>query len=557
MNTVLLLMTWLAPVLLAPFALHPGRRSNWLAPLATLPALLAVMVVPADAHIEIPWLLLGAQFGLGAGDRVFLLFAAVLWLIAGLHADLSMRNDPHLGRFRLFFLFAMAGNFWLIVGQDLVNFYLGFTLMGFAAYGLVVHDGMPASLRAGRVYLVMTLVAEAALLAAFLLIFAHTQSLAPTPMQLEGLGDWAIGLLVFGLAIKAGLVPLHVWLPLAHPAAPIAASAVLSGSMVKVALIGLMRFLPLGQEALVDWGNLLALMGAVTVLYALPVGLVQTNPKVVLAYSSVGKMGLMIAFVGLAMLAPAMTAPVLTALAFYAAHHGLAKGALFLGVGVARTSNALWVPAVLAIPALVLAGAPLTSGALAKAQIEPSLSELRGLWADAMPALLVVSTIGTTLLMARFLTLVSTQRSADSTGAGPAIQRSWLGLVAVILCVPFVSGLAFPSFTASWPLAAGAVLALPAMLLQRGWVKSLLGSVPPGDLIEPLVRLTQRLSGRSGSATRRFQWQFEGVEAMLRQASVHLLRPTPSTGQILRLWPVAGAAVLGIGAALFLMLWPL
>ena len=554
MNSLLLLLTWLAPLCLALLALRRRIGSYWPAPLAALPALLTALVVPAGTQVEIPWCLLGAQFGLEGTDPVFLLFAAVLWLIAGLHADLSMGKDPRLGRFRLYFLLAMAGNFWLIVGQDLVNFYLGFSLMGFAAYGLVVHDGAPASLRAGRVYLVMTLVAEAALLAAFLLIFANTQSFAPTPMQLRGLSDWAIGLLLLGMGIKAGLVPLHVWLPLAHPAAPIAASAVLSGSMVKVALIGLMRFLPLGQEALVDWGNLLAIAGTITILYAVPMGLVQTNPKVVLAYSSVGKMGLMTAFVGLVMLTPSMAAPVVTALAFYAAHHGIAKGALFLGVGVARTTNALRVLPVLALPALVLAGAPLTSGALAKAQIEPSLSDVQGLWADVIPALLVVSTIGTTLLMARFLTLVSTSRSAGSSGASRAIWIPWTGIIAIILCMPFASGSALPSFITSWPLAAGAVLALPVLLLQPDWAKRLTGSVPPGDLIEPFAELTQRLSRRLRSTTGRFEWQLEGVEAMLRKASGHRLKPTPSTAQILHSWPVAGAAVLSIGATLFILL---
>ena len=89
-----------------------------------------------------------------------------------------------------------------------MNFYLGFSLMGLAAYGLVIHDGKQASLHAGRIYLMMTLVAETALFAALLLIHQHSASLAPTPQQLMGLSDWAIGLLIFGLGIKAGLILL-------------------------------------------------------------------------------------------------------------------------------------------------------------------------------------------------------------------------------------------------------------------------------------------------------------------------------------------------------------
>jgi len=554
-NGSLLLLTWLAPLLLAPFALRCGRRSRWPVPMATLPALLTASAVPTGTHIEVPWLLLGAQFGLDGGGRVFLSFTALLWLVAGLQAELTMRDDPHLRRFRLFFMFAMAGNFWLIVGQDLVNFYLGFTLMGFAAYGLVIHNGAPASLRAGRVYLAMTLVAEAALLAAFLLIFSHTNALAPVPIQLTGLGDWAIGLLVFGLAIKAGLVPLHVWLPLAHPAAPVAASAVLSGTMIKAALIGLLRFLPLGQEALWEWGNLLAVMGTASVLCAIPLGLVQTNPKVVLAYSSVGKMGLMMAMLGLAMAVPSMMPAIFTALVFYAAHHGLAKGALFLGVGVAQTSNASWVLLVLAIPALVLAGAPFTSGALAKALVKPSLIELQGFRADAMLVLLVISSIGTTLLMARFLTLLSANRSGDSN-VDPWSLAPWLLLIAIIFSMPFVTGFLFPSITASWPLAAGSLLALLAALLRPRWAKRLIGSIPAGDVIEPLLRLTQRLRRwRGDSAAGRFEWQSNVVPAILRRVPYYLLSRTTSAEQVMRLGSVAGVVVLGIIGTLLFLLW--
>jgi len=132
---------------------------------------------------------LGARFGLDGNGRVFLLFTAVLWLVAGLQAALTMGSDPRMGRFRLLFLLAMAGNLLLIVGQDLASFYLGFSLMGLAAYGLVIHSGEPAALRAGRVYLAMTLVAELALFAALVLIVRHTGTLVPEPHQLASLSD--------------------------------------------------------------------------------------------------------------------------------------------------------------------------------------------------------------------------------------------------------------------------------------------------------------------------------------------------------------------------------
>ncbi len=163
-----------------------------------------------------------------------------------------MQADVHAARFRLFFLLAMSGNFGLIVGQDLISFYFGFALMGLAAYGLVVHEGNDRVRRAGRVYLAMTLVGEVALFAAFVFLCARTGTLTPTPEQIAGAGPAELVLLLLAFGIKAGLLGLHMWLPLAHPAAPVAASAVLSGAMIKAALVGWLRFLPLGQDIAVQ-----------------------------------------------------------------------------------------------------------------------------------------------------------------------------------------------------------------------------------------------------------------------------------------------------------------
>jgi len=549
MNAALLVLAWLVPLLAAGLAWQTWGR--WLPALAALPALVAGITLPLGARLDVPWLLLGAQFGLDGHGRVFLLFTAVLWLVAGLQAALTMGADPRAGRFRLLFLLAMAGNLWLIVGQDLGSFYLGFSLMGLAAYGLVIHSGEPSALRAGRVYLAMTLVGELALFAALVLIADHTGTMVPEPHQLLSLGDWAIGLLVLGLGIKAGLLGLHVWLPLAHPAAPVPASAVLSGTMIKAALIGWLRLLPLGQEPLPGWGGLLVALGIVTVLYAVPVGLVQTNPKVVLAYSSVGKMGLMTALLGAALLEPALAPALVAGLVLYAAHHGLAKGALFLGVGIARETSGPWVLALLAIPALALAGAPFTSGALTKGLVKPELAGLVAPWGDALVLALTASTLGTTLLMARFLVLVGGHRAAGTPS--PAwISLPWLGLIALVLGWPFLSGIGFPPLSASWPVLAGGLLALPLVWMRPAWTAALVGCIPPGDLLGPLTRVAVALGrwirGLWGPVA---AWGFARIGRL--RARVRPARATwPDAADLaLQSWPLAGALFLGIAGALF------
>src|SRR5690606_39602884 len=100
----------------------------------------------------LPWLLEGSELGLDPIGRMFLLAAAAVWLAAALYAVGSPPERAR-GRFFVFFLLAMSGNLGLIVAQDMLAFYLFFSLMSFSAYGLVVHDASRAARRAGSVYL--------------------------------------------------------------------------------------------------------------------------------------------------------------------------------------------------------------------------------------------------------------------------------------------------------------------------------------------------------------------------------------------------------------------
>jgi formate hydrogenlyase subunit 3/multisubunit Na+/H+ antiporter MnhD subunit len=552
MNGALLTLAWLTPLVAAAAATRLG--GGWLAPAAAIPALTAALLVPTGAVADIPWLLLGVRLGLDDTARIFLLFTAILWLIAGLQALSGLPNAPRSGRFRVFFLLAMAGNFGLIVGQDLASFFLGFALMGLAAYGLVVHEDNEKVRFAGRVYLAMTLAAEMALFSAFVLIAGDTGTLVPTPAQLADMGDAAVGLLVLALGIKAGLLGLHVWLPLAHPAAPIPASAVLSGTMIKAALIGWMRYLPLGEVALPGWGTVLMVAGGCTVLFALPMGLLQTHPKVLLAYSSVGKMGLMTAMLGLALLEPVLASPLLMALAFYAGHHGLAKGALFLGVDVVNKSSTAWALAAIAVPALALVGAPFTSGAMVKGMLDPLLSAPGGAWHGVVGALLLASTLGTTLLMGRFLILMGgLSGGAPGTGLAPAVP--WLALLALILAVPMFSDQGFPSPIAAWPaLAAAAVTAVVAAWRPRPLTR-LAGRVPPGDILGPVLARAQAISRAAVSAgaavSRPLSWRPSRTgNRWIERAR----QRTQCVEQALRAWPVAGAGWLAVAAATILLL---
>jgi formate hydrogenlyase subunit 3/multisubunit Na+/H+ antiporter MnhD subunit len=198
-------------------------------------------------------------------------------------------------------------------------------------------------------------------------------------------------------------MPLHIWLPLAHPAAPTPASAVLSGAIVKAGIIGLMLFVPFASMA----GSALVVLGMVTAFAGALVGLRVHAPKAILAYSTISQMGLVIALVGAATQADgADMAPA----AFYAFHHGLAKGALFLGVALVAASGGGWRRAGLVLVALValsVAGAPFTGGGLAKMMAKGDLPP----WAEFA---LTLSAATTTLVLGWFLYRLAT--SVHGTG---------------------------------------------------------------------------------------------------------------------------------------------
>lgn len=502
--------------------------------------------------LELPWVLLGMTLGLDGTTRVFLALTLLLWLAAAVFAAGYLAADAHRRRFWIFFTTTFAGNLGLVLSRDAASFYLFFALMTFAAYGLVIHEGSAAARRAGRVYIVLAVLGEAFLLAGLMLAAGAASGLeieslrtatAASPQR-----DLIVALLAAGFGVKAGLLGLHLWLPLAHPVAPAPASAVLSGAMIKAGLLGWLQFLPLGEVALPAWGAAFAAAGLAAAFYGALVGLLQDDAKTVLAYSSISQMGLMTVAVGAALAEPDHAAAAVSAAAFFALHHGLAKGALFLGTGIAPGVRQPLLYAALLVPALVLAGLPFTSGAIAKHALQSALPGWR-----VASVLLSFAAIGTTLLVLRFAFLAARPSHPHARRSRLALG-AWLACVAASLAIavwPFGADAPAAAWSDLWPALAGAALAALGAWRGAPWRR---WRIPPGDLLLPaaaLARLTlQRLEAAAATLERVAQRTFAALhrcwDAIARRA-----RWLAAAGEA-RLGPAGSLLVIALAALLAL-----
>lgn len=509
MPPVVLLLVSIFPLLLAIGLMISRLRQMtvWLAPLAALPALLLSILLPTGSTLELPWLLFGSHFGFDEIARMFLFFSSLLWLVAGIYSAAYFSQQAEKNRFFIYFLLAMAGNFGLILAQDLVLFYTFFALMSFAAYGLVVHDRSSDAIRAARIYIILVIIGEVILFAAFALAALATGSTefeyVRVAIASAEANDLIIALVFIGFGIKAGVIGLHVWLPLAHPVAPTPASAVLSGAMIAAGLLGWLRVLPMGEAIFPFWGNVMLVAGLLATFLAVLVGVVQHNAKTVLAYSSISKMGLMTMAVGLGLLAPDNWPMLLTAILVFALHHGLAKGALFLAVGLvvgqtaSRISRYLLFAGLL-LPAFVLAAAPWSSGMLAKALLKLPVAMLASPLADWLLMLLPLSSLAASVLMMRFLYLIWLQHiSAKTIASRPVLMwLSWCVLLLVVVLNPWFIPLSDVKtiwlqniwspqllLNALWPIVAGGFVGFSMWFMNnRNWL-SVSWSIPPGDVL--------------------------------------------------------------------------
>ena len=298
--------------------------------------------------LGLPWL--GAHFRIDQLSAFFLLVTNLGAAGASLFALGSGRHEHAPERVLPFYPAFLAGMNIVIQADDAFTILLSWEFMSLASWALVMaHHRDRDNTRAGYIYLVMAGFGTFCLLLAFGLLagpdgtygFAAIRGAQPTP----AVGAFVLALALVGAGSKAGLVPLHVWLPLAHPAAPSHVSALMSGVMTKVAVYCFIRivFDLIGTPAW--WAGLVVLvLGGITAALGVLYALMQHDLKRLLAYHTVENIGIIFIGLGLALAfrANEMTAGAalaLTAALFHVLNHSLFKSLLFFGAGAVLTAT--------------------------------------------------------------------------------------------------------------------------------------------------------------------------------------------------------------------------
>ena len=403
----------LFPMLAAPALFALGRRDG--RPLfgaaslcAAVELALSLALLPESEALALPGVLGGLRFAADGFRRCYGLLASLLWLGSALFSrEYFDREREHLASYWAMMFLTLGAVQGLFLSADFMTAFIFFELLSLSSFPWVMHEREEGAIRAGYTYLAIAIFGGMVLFMGLLLLQreAGTLAFAELPAALAGADAGrtraAAVCLLLGFGAKAGMFPLHIWLPKAHPVAPAPASALLSGMLTKAGVYGVLMtalYVCAGDRL---FGVLLLTLALVTMLLGAVLALFAGNLKRVLACSSMSQIGFILTGVASVLLCGAAEegrALALTGAMLHMANHSLLKLALFLSAGtVAMRAHALGLNeirgwgwnkpvfrAVFDVAALGISGVPLFCGYLSKTLLHEGLLEAvraSGLWA--------------------------------------------------------------------------------------------------------------------------------------------------------------------------------
>jgi hydrogenase-4 component B len=353
------------PVLASPLIFFVGRRSekarDFLGIFITALVMAMVLLMypqAMDGGIKIyVEKVLGGRiiFKVDMLSYIMALMTSFVWFFASIYAFGYMFHEKHRTRFYAFMMLTLGGTLGTVMAGDLLSLFIFFEIMSFSAYVLVAHTQTKEAMEAGFNYIYLATFGGLCLLMGVLLYSSATGTMEILPMAdvLNQLGFSKyvmFFLFLLGFGIKAGVIPLHIWLPKAHPVAPTPASALLSGVMIKIGAYGILRVSTHmyfqstntyfeGESQRIIWplstgiGYFLIWLGIVTMVVGVFMALQQSHAKKMLAYHSISQMGYIVMGIGVATYLGSYGVMGYSGAIYHMVNHALFKSALFLVVG--------------------------------------------------------------------------------------------------------------------------------------------------------------------------------------------------------------------------------
>ena len=374
-----------------------------------------------------------------------------------------MEHEGKVWRFEFFTLLALFAVLGVFLAGNLLTMLLFFELMTITSYFWVIHRWDEEAIRAGYFYLFFSIVGGLLLALGIVMLGAATEVLPDIgsgmviPLNPKLFG-WSIAIFVIGFGIKAGMVPLHLWLPYAHAVAPTPGSGLLSGLLIKVGAYGFIR---VGEFA--GWGialgdgvtwlsSTLIILGTCTMILGVLAALIQSNAKKLLAYHSVSQMGYIILGLGVGLYLGSNGGYGISGSIYHIINHALFKVALFLGVGVIYVHTGeidryklggLWrrfpVTAILMLLAVLgITGAPGLNGYASKSLLHHGVSMAAGTgasWLIWIERLFLVVGVGTAASFSKLYYLIFLGKPTKlkvKDGGSPTLQIA-MALLAVVM----------------------------------------------------------------------------------------------------------------------------
>lgn len=310
--------------------------------LGTIPTIRALLGGSVDS-LSLAWSVPYGAFavGLDALSAVFLVAVFALSALSAVYGAAYVRESGYPpGRTWFFFNLFVAAMVLVLLARNAILFLMAWESMTLASFFLVTTDDADEAVQeAGWTYLVATHLGTAVLLVLFVLLGRESGSLDFSGFAARpGTADLLFVLAVIGFGTKAGFLPLHVWLPEAHPAAPSHVSALMSGVMIKIGIYGLLRVLTVLGSPAVWWGWLLCAIGLTSAVVGVVFALAQHDLKRLLAYHSVENVGIIALGLGVGLLGlcddrPSIAVAGFTGALLHVINHAGFKGLLFLAAG--------------------------------------------------------------------------------------------------------------------------------------------------------------------------------------------------------------------------------